>query len=235
MLSEVSAIILARGGSKGIKNKNLTLISGKPLLYWSVKAALKARSINKIYVSSDSDEILSYSSSIGAEVIKRPPEISSDLSSSEEGWIHAIERIKVDLGAIPEAVVALQATSPVRGVSDLDTAFSKFVNLNLDSLFSSEVVSDHYIWSKSENNFFPENFIYSERNSRQLLQKRYLENGSFYIFDSKKFLAEKKRHFGTIGTHEMSKLHSFQIDDYADLYLVETLLNKLKESETVIV
>ena len=88
------AIILARGGSKGIKNKNLIHVNKKPLLYWSIRAALTTKEISKVWVSSDSHNILNLSKKLGTEIIKRPKLLSTDKSSSEDGWLHAIKEIK---------------------------------------------------------------------------------------------------------------------------------------------
>ena len=107
------SIILARGGSKGIKNKNLKKINTKPLLYWSINQSLKAKNINKTWVSSDSEKILNYAKSLGAETIKRPKNLSCDNSSSESGWIHAINEIKKRKYKFNK-LVAIQATSPLR-------------------------------------------------------------------------------------------------------------------------
>ena len=88
------AIILARGGSKGIKNKNLISVNKKPLLYWTIKKCLLSKHIKKTWVSSDSHKILKYASKLGSEIIYRPKTLSGDLATSEEGYIHAINFIK---------------------------------------------------------------------------------------------------------------------------------------------
>ena len=74
------AIILARGGSKGIKNKNLIIINKKHLIYWTINSALNCKEIDHVFVSSDSDAILNYAKDVGSEIIKRPKEISLDTS-----------------------------------------------------------------------------------------------------------------------------------------------------------
>ena len=88
------AIILARGGSKGIKNKNLINVNNKPLIGWTIENALKCKELSGIFVSSDSKKILECAKSFGCETIKRPSEISSDTSTSETGWLHALNHLK---------------------------------------------------------------------------------------------------------------------------------------------
>ena len=87
------SIILARGDSKGIKNKNLQILNGKPLIYWSIKKSLECKKISKTWVSSDSEKILNLSKNYGANIIKRPRIYSKDSSSSESAWEHAIKYI----------------------------------------------------------------------------------------------------------------------------------------------
>ena len=88
------AIILARGGSKGIKNKNIYKVNKMPLVYWSIKSCLKANRISSVWVSSDNNKILNLSRKYGANTVKRPKRISGDHSLSEEAWRHALIYIK---------------------------------------------------------------------------------------------------------------------------------------------
>ena len=90
MKNSVIAIILARGGSKGIPRKNVLDFSGHPLVAWSVIQAKLSKEIDEVYISSDSEEILEIAQSYGAKTIKRPKEISGDSSKSEEAIIHAL-------------------------------------------------------------------------------------------------------------------------------------------------
>ena len=106
-------IILARGGSKGIKLKNLFKINNKPLIYWTIKHCLNSKKINSVWVSSDNNKILNYSQKMGVKIIKRPKVYSKDTSSSESAWLHAIEHIE-KRGFHIKNVVGLQPTSPIR-------------------------------------------------------------------------------------------------------------------------
>ena len=90
----IHSIILARGNSKGIKNKNLIKIKNKPLIYWSIKNSLNSKKIKHTWVSSDSKKILNCAKKYGAKIIKRPKKYSNDNSSSESGWIHAVRYIE---------------------------------------------------------------------------------------------------------------------------------------------
>ena len=119
------AVIAARGGSKGIPNKNLIDLCGKPLIAWTVMQAAAAQGVDVVAVSSDSDQILAAAEAAGAVGVRRPEDISGDLASSESAWLHALERLDGKLGPFGR-VVALQATSPIRESSDIEQALATF-------------------------------------------------------------------------------------------------------------
>ena len=119
-------------------------------------------------------------------------------------------------------IVGLQPTSPIRSSKSLDLAIEKFKKKSLDSLFSAQRISNHFIW-KSTLRGLKANYNYSKRPMRQDIEEKYLENGSFYIFNSKKFLKKKCRLFGKIGVFIMNKVQSLEIDDREDLHLIRAL------------
>ena len=218
----IHAIILARGGSKTIKNKNLKKINGKPLVYWSIKQSLNSKKISKTWVSSDNLKILNYSKKIGAKIILRPKKISGDKASSESAWIHAIDEIKKDFKVT--SIVGIQPTSPIRDSYDFDRAIKKYYKLKYDSLFSANYINDYNSW-KIKGKKLIANYNFKKRSRRQDIKNLLLENGSFYIFNSKKFLKNKNRLFGKIGFFIMPKRKSFQIDDYLDIKIIEKIFN----------
>lgn len=219
------AVILARGGSKGIPKKNIMEILGKPLIKWSIEQALNSSVIEDVYVSSDDSAILKCAEESGAIALTRPVELSGDQSTSEAGWLDVLSRLHPrHLGK--EFFFALQATSPIRDEFDFDLAHKIFVDDGLDSLFSAEKIRDHYIWELSADEILPSNFKYSERGMRQNLKEKFLENGSFYILNKNKFLRNKIRHFGKLGVYEMPKHKSIQIDQIEDAMIAEALMMK---------
>ncbi|MBA4717700.1 MAG: acylneuraminate cytidylyltransferase family protein [Nitrosopumilus sp.] len=220
----IVAIILARGGSKGIPKKNIINFCGKPLVSWSIKQAKNAKNISSIWVSSDNKGILNIAKKEKVEVIKRPKSISTDKSSSESGWIHAIKEIekkqKVDL------VIALQATSPLRESKDLDTAIKKFKRINADSMFSCSKLNDFFLWKKQNNRYSSLNYDYKNRRRRQEIKEQYLENGSFYIFKPEIIKKLNNRLGGKIDVTELEFWKSFEIDSFESLRFCETLMKK---------
>lgn len=219
----INAVIPARGGSKEIPKKNIKYICGKPLIAWSIEHCLSSEFIDMVWVSSDSSEILEIASEFGAQTILRPPEISTDSASSESAWIHAVEKI-FEYGTLGEIVVGIQATSPIRDPDDLDNAIRMFVNDNLDSLFSANIVKDFFQWKSDKGVLAPLNYDPQNRKPRQFLSPTYLENGSFYLFNSSGLLREKCRLFGKIGAYVQKDACQFQVDSYDDLEFVERLL-----------
>ncbi len=222
MPKNVVAIILARGGSKGIKNKNILKINGRPLIYWSIKTCLNSKKINSVWVSSDNNEILNLANKFGANPIKRPKRISGDNSSSEKAWLHSIKFIQKNYDIKIDTVVGVQPTSPIRPKKSMDKALNFFYEKKFDSLFTSQKTSDYFVWKKL-NRKIKANYNYKKRPMRQKIKNNYLENGSFYIFDSKKFLKKKCRLFGNIGNFEMKKIYSFQIDEKEDIQIINNL------------
>lgn len=176
------SIILARGGSKGIKNKNLIEVGGKPLLYWSIMHSKQCKEIKEVYVSSDSKEILNCASFYGAKPIIRPAKISSDTSSSEDGWIHALKYIELNFNIKPDLVIAPQATSPIRAKDDFSKAIKKFVYNNYDSLLSVVRMKDFFIWEEVNNELVSTNYDYKNRKRRQLLKKNSMKMAPFIFF-----------------------------------------------------
>jgi CMP-N-acetylneuraminic acid synthetase len=145
---KLSAIILARSGSKGIKNKNLKKIGGKSLIEFSIQSAKKSKYVKNIFLSSDSKEYLELSEKLGAKKIMRPHSLADDFSSSEDALIHAIKEIEESNQQLSEYIIFIQCTSPFTTGKDIDNAFEYFVSSNFDSLFSGKVFH-RFLWSQS--------------------------------------------------------------------------------------
>jgi CMP-N,N'-diacetyllegionaminic acid synthase len=215
------AIIPARGGSKGIPGKNLVPFCGRPLLCWSIEHALLSRHVNEVYVTSDSDKILEVSAAAGAKTIKRPDELSIDTASSESALVHALGEIgKVDF------VVFLQATSPLREPSDIDGAVDWIRETGADSLFTSALLEDFFIYERRKGKFVSVNFDYQNRPRRQDLKPQYLENGSMYLFKPEVLSTYGNRLGGYIETYVMDMWKSHEIDSREDLELCQWYMHQ---------
>ena len=217
------AVVAARGGSKGIPLKNLIEICGKPLIAWTVMQAAAARGVDVVAVSSDSDQILAAAEAAGAVGVRRPDAISGDLDSSESAWLHALDTLDGKLGPF-KRIVALQATSPIREPSDIEQALEAFERDKLDSLLSVCEVEDYFNWRIGANGPEPINYDYHNRRMRQQIEKRYLENGSFYILIPSLLREQKNRLGGKIGFHLMERHKMFQIDRMEDIKLCAAIM-----------
>jgi len=223
-MANVVAIILARGGSKGIPGKNIIDFCGKPLIVWTIEQLQQSRGINSIWVSSDSEKILSVSETFGAEIIHRPAEISGDAATSESGWLHALDYIENKVSCV-DFVVAPQVTSPLREPSDIERGLRDFQKQKCDSLFSCSIVEDLFFWKKMPDGVLRSiNYDYRNRSRRQDMPKQYIENGSFYLFKPE-VLQEYNNRFGCkIGMTEMEFWKMFEIDSMEDLKMCEALM-----------
>jgi N-acylneuraminate cytidylyltransferase/CMP-N,N'-diacetyllegionaminic acid synthase len=120
---EILCIIPARGGSKGIRNKNLVQLEGKPLLSWSIEGAIAAECIQRVLVCTDSEEIAETARSWGAEVpYIRPADLSGDDVHAVQVVLHALDWLARQEGYLPEAVMMLLPTSPLRLTTDIERA-----------------------------------------------------------------------------------------------------------------
>ena len=130
-----NAFIFARGGSKGLPEKNIKPLAGKPLLQYSIDTALASPSIDLVFVSTDDEQIAKIAKEGGAIVINRPAELASDTSPEWLSWRHAIEWVQAHYGNF-DGFVSLPATSPLRDVEDVEAAINKLIATEADICIS---------------------------------------------------------------------------------------------------
>lgn len=209
------AFIPVRAGSKSIKNKNITLVSNKPLIYWTVSVANNSN-LDKVFVSTDSDEIKSVVESFGlerVEVIGRSKESSSDNATSETALIEFAQNYEFD------NVVFMQATSPLTQTSDINGALKKFLNSDKKSLIST-IKRHQFLWDTKGT---PMNYDPNKRPRRQEWDGYYIENGAFYISSRKEILKTGCRITTPVDFWEMSEQNIFEIDEPKDIEIIEKL------------
>ena len=220
-LDSVLAIIPAKKRSTRLPNKNLKLFNNYPLIYFSIKFELKSK-LKNILVSSDCDNILSYSKSLGVDVVKRPDDLSTDLSSTVSVLKHSLEtyrnKNKID------TVVTLQPTSPLRSHDLFDKCFKKFINSNFDSLISVGINRKKLGHIDEKNLFLPFNYELGSRS--QDLKKSFYENGLIY-FSKAENIKNNDMLGKKIGTQIIKDDSSFvDIDDLDDFKLALLLFKK---------
>jgi N-acylneuraminate cytidylyltransferase len=220
-MKKILVLIPARGGSKGIPNKNIKLFNGKPLIEWSIKSALESKLVNKIIVSSDSLKILKISKKMGADVILRPKNISGDKATTESAILHSIKYFKNKF----ETIVLLSPTSPLRKKKDIDNAIKFFYMNKLDSCFSGSQLTDFLIWNydKIDKRYKSINYDFKNRGNRQDRKLGYVENGSIYVFKPSLIIKKKNRIGGKFDIFNMDFWQSFELDGNDDWKLLETI------------
>mgnify|MGYP001264294509 FL=1 len=209
----IVSIILARGGSKGIPDKNIIDLNGRPLIYYSINAAQNAE-ISEVWVSTDSKKIAMVAKQYGAKILDRPENLATDISSSEDALNHFSQNIDFDI------MVFIQPTSPLLYSDDIVKGLDLIKQGNYDSIFS--VYKEHWI-PRWDLNVKPINWSITNRPRRQDVDEKYVENGAFYITTKEQFLSTGIRYGGRIGVIEMPIKRSFQIDTYEDLDLIKKL------------
>ena len=217
------AIIPARGGSKRLPRKNILDLCGKPLISWSIEAALKSKYISKVVVSSDDEEILNISSNFGADIIKRPYELANDTATTFDAIKHTFNNLeKYDY------IVLLQPTSPLRNEKHIDEAIELLEEKQADAIVSVCEMDHSPLWS----NTLPEDgnmrgFLREEiLNKRsQDLEKYYRLNGAIYICKTDKLL-ENKSFFlkDNIFAYIMDRKSSIDIDEEIDFLFAERVI-----------
>ena len=221
----ISVVIPARGGSKGIPGKNIKNFEGKPLITHTIEYALSSKHlINNIIVSTDDEQIAAISKAAGAEIIERPKHLATDTATTESVIQHAIPLIKPQ----PDIIILLQPTSPLRPHKSLEKAINKFIDNDYDSLLSISP-THKFFWSINDKIAIPE-YNYKQRQRRQdinISQAKYIENGSIYIFSTKSFLLNKNRLGGKIGYIIFDEEYSHEIDTPQDLKILEQISRDL--------
>mmetsp|Transcript_11698 Transcript_11698/g.38489 ORF Transcript_11698/g.38489 Transcript_11698/m.38489 type:complete len:240 (-) Transcript_11698:101-820(-) len=215
--SRPHALMLARGGSKGIPKKNIKPLNGVPLLVYNVKAALASEVFEKVVVSSDDGEILAIAAKAGAVPFRRDPATATDAASSEAGILDYVSKTEEC-----EALCLIQCTSPLTSSSDFRNAWTHFVSGNYDSLVT--VVRSHrFLWELKNGTAQPKNYDPAQRPRRQDWRGELVENGAFYIFKVPSFRATNSRLHGTIAAFEMNEATLVEIDSITDWNIVEFL------------
>lgn len=225
--ARVLCVIPARGGSKGIPGKNLREVAGKPLLTWTIEQALAVPGDVRVVVSTDDEAIAATARAAGAEVpFMRPAELATDESATEPAVLHTIETLAAD-GYEPDAVVLLQATSPVRLPGSIARAVEQFFATEVDSLVGV-VAQAPFLWKAGD----PPSAHYDvdHRPRRQELtdaEMFYRETGSIYVTRPDLYRTSLNRLGGRIGLFVMDEVEGVDVDTEVDLALAAQVLCSL--------
>ncbi|MBD3245687.1 MAG: NTP transferase domain-containing protein [Candidatus Omnitrophica bacterium] len=205
------AIIPARGGSKGIPQKNLVKLHRRPLLAYTIEAARQSGLFEKVLVSTENEKIRQTAHRYGAQSICRPANLSGDRAATEPVVLHALNRLRKTERYRPDVVFLLQATSPLRDEDDIRAAYRQFLRQKVDSLLSVEKNTD-FLWKESRRGLAPINYSYSRRPRRQDMPVQFKENGAIYITKYEIWMRHGNRLGGRIGYSLMDPMNSIEID-----------------------
>ena len=206
------AFIPVRGGSKSIPLKNIKLLCGKPLVYWTAKTACDCARIDKVYISTDSEQIRKVVQSFGLKkliVIDRSAETASDTASTESAMLEFAGKYDFD------NIVLIQATSPMLTVDNLNDGFDLFERSDCDSVFSA-VRRYQFLWTTTQDGMaHPYNYDIYHRPRRQEYDGYLIENGAFYITSRERLLSTR------------NDISLYEIDEPSDWFLIEDIMKSI--------
>ncbi len=223
-------LITARGGSKGLPRKNVSLVGGRPLIDWTILAAQES-CLDRCIVSTDSPEIASVCRAAGAEVpYLRPEALALDDTPHIDVMLHALDWLEANSG-LPEYIVLLQPTSPLRNGEDINGAIRMAIERNADSVISVYPAPVHPFWVRrlDEESHLMDFMKWPEQSGymrRQVLPPAYALNGAIYVLRSE-VLRENKTYFTerTYG-YVMPEERSMDIDTPTDALIADLLLRQ---------
>lgn len=225
---KVLAIVPARGGSKGIKGKNIYPVNGKPLIWYTLSEAQKSKYIDRIIVSTDSREIADVAEQYGVSVpFLRPAELALDHSKSIDALISVIHTLE-DQGETYPIVMLLQPTSPLRIVDDIDGALEQFIARGEQGLASVHEATDSPVLiRKIANNYLQPLLLMTSTVRRQDMPQYYRVNGSIYINTAAQVLNGVSLNDNSV-PYIMPSYRSIDIDTMTDIHLVEAVIKNLE-------
>ena len=231
MKVNILGVTLARGGSKGIKNKNLAKIKGKPLIYYTIKEAKKTQELTKYIVSTDSIKIKKIAQSFKAEVpFLRPKKFSKDNSSSASALKHALLECERIFNIRFDFIVELMATNPLKSTLDIKNVIKILIKNKADSVIAVNQLFDHHparikkIVKGRLYDFAVKEKLESRR--QDLKPNAYVRSGSIYAM-SRHYVMSGKRYFsGKSYAYILPLERTINIDDKNDLIIAKNKLEK---------
>jgi N-acylneuraminate cytidylyltransferase/CMP-N,N'-diacetyllegionaminic acid synthase len=221
------AFIPARSGSTRLKNKNIKMINGKPLIGHTIEQARKAKKVTQIIVSTDCENIARISKKFGAEVpFLRPKKLSDKKTSLFDVCKHMMKKMEQIYDNKIESFIVLQPTSPMRSYKDIDNSIN-FFNKKKKAIFLASVVKskpvEWYISLKKKNFFFNKMILNKFQNMKY--SNELVLNGAIFIY-SKKYLTDKALSKNNFYYYEMPQNRSIDIDTKYDFLIAKNLMEK---------
>ncbi|MCH9657058.1 MAG: acylneuraminate cytidylyltransferase family protein [Planctomycetes bacterium] len=238
-MAGIVGLITARGGSKGVPRKNIQVLAGKPLIAWTIEAALQSQELDRVIVSTDDREIASISRRFGAEVpFIRPLELALDASSHVDVILHAIDWLAENEQYDTKYITLLQPTSPFRIADDIDGAIQFAKEINAKSVIGMMEAPSHPVCLREMNEegllleLVPEQEESSLR--RQVLTEVYAFNGALYVLEVDFFKKSKTfRPYQETYGYKMPTERSWEIDTEWEFLVASLLMKNQVESSRV--
>ena len=226
MKQDLISFIFARGGSKGIKNKNIVDLDGKPLIAHSILHAKKSKRISTVVVSTDDQKIAEISESYGAQILERPQYLALDDSPEIEAWQHAIKSYKKYFDKdLP--FISLPTTSPLRDINKLDSALDLYLSNKFDLVLGVSKSSRNPYLNMAKVSLENKNEIQMIMKEdffrRQDVPEVFDITTNFYIGNANYILCSESVTQGKIGFIEVTRQEAIDIDDNFDLHLTKLL------------
>ena len=227
----IAAIIFARGGSKGLPNKNIKIFNGKPLIAWSIEHAKSISRISRVIVSTDSDEIAKTAIEFGAEVpFMRPKELATDESPEWLSWQHALEFLSKSDGCLPDLMLSIPTTSPLRDIEDINKIIDEYLENETDIVIavSEGYRSPYFNIVKDLPNGYVELFIKNDKHiSRRQDSPKTFDITTVAYAAKPSFVINNASIFdGRVRKIIVSKETSVDIDTLIDFEYAEFLLKR---------
>lgn len=228
---KILGITLARGGSKGIKNKNIKLLNSKPLIFYTIKEALKSKFLSEYIVSTDSKKISSVAKKYKAKVpFLRPKNLAKDKSSSVVALQHAVKFMEQKNSVKYDYIIEIMCTNPLKTVADIDSCINKIILKDADSVIAVNQLEDHHparikkIVDGKIRDFKVKEIPESRR--QDLKPKAYVRSGSIYAL-KRDYLMKKGRRYGSKKSYAyiLPNERTINIDDKYTLLVAKLMLN----------
>ncbi len=230
--SNILAVITARGGSKGLPEKNIKLLAGKPLLAYTIETAKQSQLIDHLILSTDSEQIAAVGREWGVAVpFLRPAELAQDETPHVPVMQHATEFMEKKLETKFSHLVILQPTSPFRTVDDLDGTIRRLVETGADSAVSLvEIKENHPVKAKKldGNRVLPYSIPEPEGGRRQDLPRAYKRSAAVYAMRRDLIMIDGRLYGDHIVGYEVPRERSIDIDDELDWLQAEYMWRKLR-------
>lgn len=225
----VAAFIPSRAGSKGVPRKNVRLLRGKPVVAYTIEAALKTPKVSQVVISTNCEETKQIALKYPVAVIDRPSELAGDLSPTYPVILHALEVLSMEGTMPPDIVLLLQCTSPLRTSDHISESLALFNDPNVNSVVSVIEVGDEHparMYSLGKSGFLEPLDANKERFRRQDLPKLYRRNGAIYAMRYQEFLKQGTMIAKNAKAYIMPLEVSVNIDTELDFLLAEAILSR---------